>query len=776
MNNPIKPIISFFTEPFKYYLDVLKSGDCLRIENLNQNSVLINDYIENLYCIELAGAGENIEFLPNSLIDMLYKDFENIETGEMSWVLIKNGIYQKNLIFTQNEKIAKAITANVKSKLLDFDEISNVLLSLFFNNEYEIDYYKKQLKQKYSLMLEDDYKNPLITYNTMIRERVLKNYKDVKFYQAISYDNGYSQEDYKDVKFDINSFFSMNFTGALFTKIIFNRNSMLNDLQKQKDKTIGIGNAQYKRKIEALEDLVKNDQMGMINTTLMIIEDNDNNISTLAERYIGCKFDIVQRDKRNLNNNTPIFYTNKTFSRVIERSFLYNYICFNSKLDSDKPDLVGLNINNAFVNFGFKKATAINSIPKAHTILLGTSGAGKTQAANDIFKQLVGFDYRSGETINIKKTNHIIFDIKDSVYNQVNLIHKFQPNLVDMNDFDKNDFMYNIIECDITEKGSRKLVDEGDLTFLTVLVSLILSSMDETNKLTSSESEELKSVVRELYINDNFEKMTIGYIETTHNKEYQELLNLGYSDFTSFDEVKEKEFDKFKKPLLHNALNILKQRESDYLISNKELKASLVQSLIFKLETIEQVGIFSSFSKLNFQDKPIIYFKTDSLLEGSSEEYGYMVFAMLSIIVKMVKKKQHSKRMKGQNRPMVYFWFEEARNIFSNKLFREKEIFERVINEWRSYDMVFFPITQEPQHIPDTILNGFEIKMLLISGNDEEEKEELLNSLSTRLAIGQKRRKILESLPKYTMMIMYGDGAFTMKFKDDPDFRAIVNT
>ena len=153
-----------------------------------------------------------------------------------------------------------------------------------------------------------------------------------------------------------------------------------------------------------------------------------------------------------------------------------------------------------------------------------------------------------------------------------------------------------------------------------------------------------------------------------------------------------------------------------------------------------------------------------------------MVFAMLSIITKMVKKKQHQKRIDNKPRPMVYFWFEEARNIFANKLFREKEVFERVINEWRSFDMVFFPITQEPQHIPDTILNGFEIKMLLISGDDEEEKGELLNNLTTRLSIGDKRRKILERLPKYTMMVMYGDGAFTIKFKDDENFRNLVNT
>ena len=90
--------------------------------------------------------------------------------------------------------------------------------------------------------------------------------------------------------------------------------------------------------------------------------------------------------------------------------------------------------------------------------------------------------------------------------------------------------------------------------------------------------------------------------------------------------------------------------------------------------------------------------------------------------------------------------------------------------------MVFFPVTQEPQHIPDSILNGFEIKMILTSGDDEDEKAELIKNLSKRLAIGEKRREILKNLPKYTMMVMYGDGAFTLKFESNPKFIELVNT
>ena len=87
-----------------------------------------------------------------------------------------------------------------------------------------------------------------------------------------------------------------------------------------------------------------------------------------------------------------------------------------------------------------------------------------------------------------------------------------------------------------------------------------------------------------------------------------------------------------------------------------------------------------------------------------------------SYVAKISKKKQDEKRIKKEDRPLIFFWYEEARNIFSNQLFKEEGVFDRSINEWRSYDMVFMPITQEAEHIPDAILNGFEVKIILASG------------------------------------------------------------
>jgi hypothetical protein len=781
--NPIKITKSFLLEPLKFYYDILRGLGALRIEDIDlddDKTIIINDYYENIYCLEIAGAGESVGFLPKTLIDTLSTQYKDDETGELTWVLIKDDIFRKNLIFTRNKSLAEQIEASTYSIMLTFDDIFNRILSLYFHNEYTIDWYKRELKQKHDIDLEQEFVNPINQMNNLIKERANANYHKVKYFQATSYEYGLKEE---DIKFDINKFFGINFKGALFTKILFSKERMKQDLEHQKfNSSIAKFSAKDKNTIKKLIESIDTQNRLMINTTLMVFDDSGKDISTSVESAANCKLDIVSRDSRDLNNQTPILKNNRNFTRVVNRHFLYNYISYNTKLDSDKPHLVGTNSSDSYTNFGFKKATAKNSIPKPHTILLGTSGAGKTQAANDIFKQLLGYDYENKIIHHLNETNHVIFDIKDSFYNLVKKIKEEFPEKVDMNDFNKNEFIYNIVDCETFVKSGKKQVEESDLDFSSTLISLILASGDGGTKdaLSSAESEEFKSALREVYIKNNYDRLAISEIRDSHPKEYKAIRELGYKEFTPFDEIKEKEFEKFQKPLLHNVINLLKQRERHYSIKNRDMEVNLLQALTFKLETIEKMGIFSSFSKLSFKKKEIIYFRTDTIVGGN--DYGYLVFAMQSILAKQIKKEQHKKRLeyKGppgvQYRPLWFFWYEEARNIFSNKLFRDKEVFERVINEWRSFDMVFFPITQEPQHIPDSILNGFEIKMILTAGDDEDEKNTLINNLSKRLSIGEKRKEILKDLPKYTMMVMYGDGAFTFKFKDDPEFRALVNT
>lgn len=771
----VKSTKSFFIEPLKYYINVLASSGCLLMEDIDfedDNAVFVNDYLQEVYCVELGGAGESISFLPQTLIDSLCSDFAEDETGEMTWVLLKDGVFKKNLIFTRNKKIASQIESAINSKILNFKEVFDRILSLYFNNAYEIDWYKRELIQRYSINFEDEYKSPINMANILIRERAFANYSKVNFYQAISYNNTFQEA---DIKFDIEEFYNIKFVGALYTKIIFDKKRMKEELQYQKQNTTAQFKSIDKNKIKELIKTVDTHNRLLINSTLQVFEDYGNSVTTQVEKTASCKLDKITRKQRALNNKTPIFVMNRDFSRVIEKSFLYNYIAYDSKLDSDEPHLVGYNRGGGFTNFGFKKATEKNSIPKQHTILLGTSGSGKTQGANDILKQLLGYEVETNKLHHIGETNHVIFDIKDSFYGQINEIAKTHPNLVDMNNFNKNEFIYNIIDCDMYVQDGKKTVSEGDLDFSVTLISMILSSgSGESQALVSSETEEYKQALREIYGATGYESMPIADIRDSHPQDYKKIRELGYKEFTPIDEIKEKEFEKFKKPLLHNVINYLKQKESEYSIRNQQIRVKLAESLIYKLETVNQMQIFSKHSKLDFEAKEIIYFRTDSIVGG--DDYGYFVFAMLGILTKKTKATQHEKRLSRGKRPLVFFWFEEARNIFANKLFKEKEVFERIINEWRSYDMVFFPITQEPQHIPDSILNGFEIKMILTSGEDEEEKQNLIDNLSSRLAIGERRKKILQTLPKYTMFVMYGDGAFTMKFKDDEKFRAIVNT
>lgn len=774
LRNPIKLAKSFVSEPVKYYYNFIRGFFSLNIEGIDpddQEAVLVNDYFQRLYAVEIAGAGESVNYLPEWLIDSLASEFGEVEDGEMIWVLLKDGLLKKNLIFTHNKKMATQISKAVSSRMLTFDEIFNRLLSLYFHNEYTIDEIRRELKQKVSVDFNDPYFSPINMINGLIRERIEPNYTALKFFQAIGYDNQKSED---KTTFDIETFFGLNFKGALYTRIIFSKKFMRGELEDQMQNTKMQFSARDKRHIETLLSYVDQKKCAMLNSILCVYEDNGASISAQAGAAAHCQFDRITRDTRSIANKTPLFKRYRPFSRVVKKEFLYNYIAYNTKLDSDEPHLCGLTQAGTFANFGFKKATASHSIPKQHSILLGTSGAGKTVAANFILRMLLGYDHVNKKIHHIDETNHVIFDIKDSFYNQVMSIKKDFPELVDVNDFDKNNFAYNIVDCETIKKGTKTEVLEADLDFTSILISLILSAGGTDESLSEGESGLFKQALRELYTSGGYNTEPIIKIETTHPEEYQRLLSLGYERHTLFENVTHDGFEKFKKPLLHNVFHKLKQWQQRYRTTNEPLREERVMKLLSKLETIEAQGIFSSFSKLDFQNKQIIYFRTDSLIGGN--DYGYMVFAMQSILAKQIKLRQHEARRAKKKRPLVFFWYEEARNIFENKLFREKEIFERVINEWRSYDMVFFPITQEPQHIPDSILNGFEIKFMLTTGEDEEEKERLIENIGSRMALGERRKALLKSLPKYTMLIMYGDGAFTFKFPADQGFIDLIDT
>lgn len=774
--NPLKYTKAILIEPLKFYFDILVGVGALRVENIDEeddHTILINDYYENLFCVEIAGPGESVGFFPQTLIDTLANKFSEVENAEFTWVLIKDGIFRRNMIFTQNKSLALEINRSTASKLLSFEDILNRLLSLYFNNEYEVDIFKRDLAQKYSINIsENSFINPINHINSLIKERVLNNYNKAEWYQAISYKNNLKEE---AIKFQINDFFNLDFKGALFTKIVLNKSEMKNILEYQKfNSTMCNFSSKDKKVLNKLIDLIDNGKKVLINTSLMVYE-SKTDISTSVSNCASCTLDKVFKNKRALNNKTPILTKNKAFSRIVNLSFLYNYIAFNTKLDSDQPHFVGTNYFDTFTNFGFKKATSVHEVPKPHTFIIGTSGAGKTEAANGMLVQLLGYDYETGIINHPDESEHIIFDIKKSFRNLVYKIKEDHPDLVDINTFDKNAFIYNIVDCDkrLNEKNGKYELSQEDIDLSETLVSMILSankSKDES--LSSAEAEQYKSALRKIYEKDTFEKLTLVSIRESHPKEYKEIRALGYKEHTPFDEIKEEKYNKFRKPLLHNVINYLKQQEVEAQINQKTQEKEMIQNLLFKLNTIFKMAIFSSFSKLDFKEKKIIYFDTDSIVGG--KDYGYLVFAMQSILAKISKEKQEIRKLKIGNRPLIFFWYEEARNIFSNDLFKQEGVFDRSINEWRSYDMVFIPITQEVEHIPDTILNGFEIKIILASGYDPDERIKLIDNLSKRLGIGDKRREILELLPKYTMLILYGDGAFTMKFKNDEKFRTLI--
>jgi hypothetical protein len=499
----------------------------------------------------------------------------------------------------------------------------------------------------------------------------------------------------------------------------------------------------------------------------MVFEDNSQTAMSTIEKYAYSKMMKVYKSRGGLIKKTPILSTNSEWDRVVDKKYLINYIGYKNKLDSDQPHLCGYNQSGAMVNFGFKKATATNSNAKPHPFLIGTSGSGKTKTANFIVTQLLGWDINKETIEHFNECEFRLFDIKQSFYYLVKRIKNKYPDLVQMIDFNKNYFKYNILDCDMN--GDK--VVESDLTFASTLISLVLSNGGKNlnDVLTSNEESEFTTALRSLYNSQDYGGFYLDNIKQTHKDVYDELIALGYKGDTLLKEIQGDKYEFLRKPLLFSLMSKLEERSNLYEVARKMKDKEIVDDLIRKLKAIDSKEIFSYPTNLNLKIGKIIYFNLDSLLGDA--DFSPIVFAMQNILSKNDKKKQRVFEAMGKKneRPLIFYMYEEARNLFDNKLFKEEQVFERIINEWRSDDMVFFPITQEPEHIPASVIKGFEIKFILTYGTDEEERAALINYLGEKLDLGPKRKELIEGLPKYTMAALYADGAFSIRFPITPE-------
>lgn len=775
MINFIKNLIAPIREAFTQF----SSGYHLTIEGIDKDdlsSVTISSPFGKLYVVEFNSGSSLPNFVSNDFIDSLAKDFDYAHDGFFSYVHLKNGLFQKTLLFTHNKTIAERFASHYNTPFYKFDEIINTLLALYFHNRYRIDYSKKQLHAEMSVDFSK-WENPSYSFESLVKEAVYKNIQSSHLFQAYRFN-----EDMISKPFDVDQFFEIPFTGALYFFVNFNKKAMITALEEKKIALWFTFNND-KKTLSQLEKQVSQgeERLAMANLVLWIQGEDSKDFDPMnTANRIGAlcsaSFFELSKGKLSLLQKTPLVEKNSYFNKIVETKFLYDKIGCCHKCDSDKPDLCGVDKNQKFVNMGFKHTTSRHSSPSSHTFLIGTSGSGKTVQASAVAAQLMGVDFLNGKLPENMLNHFRLFDIKQSFAPIIQWISERNPGRIKSASFDLNKFAYNIVNCRVKNSPITGItIDENDLSLAITIINLILVAGREDNdgQLSAIEEGFFKEYLSNVYASGNFDTRYISDLESTHEEAYKKLIQLGYSAKSLTSEIIEKEFEYLQKPLIGTIVTAIKLELNLRHIEDRKDKQDVLNKLLGKLEMLEKNKIFNTYDKFDFSQAEIMYFDLDPIV--GLKEFSAITMAMQTIVSRFDKASQRAKRDQGLPRPMIYYMYEEARNIFENKLFKESDILERAILEWRSDDMIFFAITQEVQHIPQTVFRGIKNRLILLTAEDPKKRQEQINLLSERMNLGKQEVTFLTNLPKYTIAVSTESGMFSLKILNMPQDKPLLD-
>ena len=140
-------------------------------------------------------------------------------------------------------------------------------------------------------------------------------------------------------------------------------------------------------------------------------------------------------------------------------------------------------------------------------------------------------------------------------------------------------------------------------------------------------------------------------------------------------------------------------------------------------------------------------------------------------------------RREGLDEPLIIYFIEEAHNMFNNPLFRSTEekpgILDKQALEWRSYNLVLAPISQESNHIPKGVYDSIETKFFLFPEKSEDESGEgikkQVDEITTLLGLSSKVRDFLMNTPRFHACAINEHGAFVIGLPTTEKMRQVFD-
>lgn len=727
------------------------SNSLFQIDYIKEDYIICNTPYEKLYGIELV-SNENIEkHIHNETIKELIRDSKDNENGFFYYMILKQGHYQKQYIFSHNKIIVKFLGKYFNTKLLSGLELTNVLYNCFLENSFFIE--DKQLKQALHIQKDSLESEPeFLSFKRLAKQAIAKNYKQIDIFQA------YKHLEIKES--NILNLFNLNFTGCIWFYIDLSSSHIKNQISRLLNYAKFVGD---KRPFVELEQSYHNKEcdLALINA-IAFLKDYDEEV--IGQMGSNLKVSFIPKElKRSLHlQKNPIKYRDSEFDFLVKEEFLYNFIASIHKKHTSKPDIYGIDKQGGFINYSF---SGENKNP--HIAIIATSGAGKSVSKLKIMAQMIGLNFSNGECSNLGKGIGQVrlrsYDIGFSDKKFIQLLKANTKNKVAHLASSFYDFSYNLLH--FPHKENQELF-EADLTFNVDLVSIILESQN-SEALNINEVAFFKESIKKMLKNKEYQRYRIMNLKEKNKEDYEKLLALNYKESDFLENVKEVEFKHLQTPLLIDLVKWTNKESKNMQLKEEDRKT--YESLARKLDAIEKLDLFSNFDKMDITDVDVLSMDLNNFKESS-------LFApiFLSIFQKTyLKDREFALKCKDKNipAPKLFYAIEEAKNYFRVPYFTT--MYEKVALEARKYNVHLCFVMQNANHIPKGILENLATRIFLLT---PDKKLEIINEAKESLDIPKNVEIGLLNTQEYEMCIWYSYGVFHMKFNINEDEMKIFST
>lgn len=707
----IKNSFNFVTQKILEYVESIKLSNTINYYSIDKNSIALDNIGKlNLYGISFKNKTNELKTIDD--FDSLTKEYSAYKNAKLFLFFINKNENKNILIFSTEKKIIETISGQYDLDMLNSNEIVNGLLEIFLLgkkniidnkviNTLDITNFDEDIK------IDEGLKK--ITFNKRISNAANSIIKEYKIYQAISS---------KENQFDPIDFFRNGEWEGVVQIMLDLSTSSLEHFIKRVKYASELGDAITNKATAAL--LKNKDALHEYLNTRVIAQAimylNNPNQKTKIENQIGLNFEENLNTGTKLLANTLIMKRDFHLYFPIKKEYCQNLLKSslakpnNIPLKKKVPDTWGMDINGNLINISYGDNN------KPHAAIIGDTGVGKSVSVGKTVKNIIGLTENK-----VKYIDDIRLRFCDVGWTNSKSFLKMQmlePEKTEILESSISTFKFNLLDFDLENN-----ILDNEIKFAISLMNIILAAKDTENEKSLSFTPLEEDALYRAILKVVNEKKTIktSLYELINERGYKDVVNklleMGYSLETNNTEIKEKEYDFLRKPIVQN---LIEEIEDIYHSPNiSETDKLLHAELLQKVKAIQSYKTFSYFSNFNFHlNKNIYYIDFSEIKESSLEDFIGIFWMLFKKWMTIDKKINEERTALGLDKIQCYYFIEEAHNFTKIKKFND--LFTVATRETRKYDIYLIFITQYISDLPVNVWNALGTRTILFSGPDKE--------------------------------------------------------